>query len=325
MGTITIRGPEFCRPYVFPYPNGPFGLLRFVYNAIGVPCVLDYSGQTVSPHEVAAVLRDMQQTFRLGLTGNIEILCTTIQMVDTTHPSSPNVHGIRVPGFIALSATPRKPLRDLLSHEITHELEHHVPAGAMAEFWDIIDQDPIEKPRWWQDMPQERFGEYVSTALWAEPLDDRMPILTPETIARVREWALRSLPDSGPATIVIGDQAPETRVILTPGSTIAQVDGTEVTLEAAPELIRERTMVPIRLVAEAFGHQVHWTDPRVYIGDRIVLTVGSTTAVVDGHTVLLDVAPVVKNGRTLVPIRFVAEALGRRVHWDEPKNRVLIW
>lgn len=69
---------------------------------------------------------------------------------------------------------------------------------------------------------------------------------------------------------------------------------------------------------------------RVTIGEqpRIVLTIGSTTALVDGREVTLDVAPRIEQGRTLVPIRFIAEALGHRVDWEPkpgPVQRVLIY
>jgi len=58
---------------------------------------------------------------------------------------------------------------------------------------------------------------------------------------------------------------------------------------------------------------------------RIILTIGSTTALAEGREVELDVAPRIENGRTLVPIRFVAEALGCRVEWDQEHKRVLIY
>jgi len=48
---------------------------------------------------------------------------------------------------------------------------------------------------------------------------------------------------------------------------------------------------------------------------RIVLTIGKQEAVVNGQTVPLDAPPVEKQGRTMVPIRFVAEQLGAKVYW----------
>jgi len=69
---------------------------------------------------------------------------------------------------------------------------------------------------------------------------------------------------------------------------------------------------------------------RVTIGDEplIVLTIGSPVAFVEGRQVTLDVPPQIVDGRTLVPLRFVSQALGRRVDWepkDGPVQRVLVY
>lgn len=58
--------------------------------------------------------------------------------------------------------------------------------------------------------------------------------------------------------------------------------------------------------------------------DEIVLTIGSTEAIVNGEEYTLDVAPVIMNNRTLVPIRFISEALGYEVSWDEATQQVKI-
>ncbi|MBQ7660780.1 MAG: copper amine oxidase N-terminal domain-containing protein, partial [Clostridia bacterium] len=49
---------------------------------------------------------------------------------------------------------------------------------------------------------------------------------------------------------------------------------------------------------------------------EVKLTIGSNTAYVNGQTQLLDAAPVIDNGRTLMPLRFIAEAMGATVDWD---------
>lgn len=56
----------------------------------------------------------------------------------------------------------------------------------------------------------------------------------------------------------------------------------------------------------------------------IIMKLGSTTATVDGKTVKLDAAPVTVDGRTLVPVRFISEALGAKVDWDGKTNNVTI-
>ena len=57
---------------------------------------------------------------------------------------------------------------------------------------------------------------------------------------------------------------------------------------------------------------------------RIVLKIGSNIAVVDGEEKKLDAAPIIKNDRTMVPIRFIAEELGYNVEWDALTREVII-
>jgi hypothetical protein len=54
------------------------------------------------------------------------------------------------------------------------------------------------------------------------------------------------------------------------------------------------------------------------------LTVGSRTLYVNGRSRGMDVAPVIRNGRTCLPARYVAEAFGYRVDWNESLKEVLI-
>jgi len=97
-------------------------------------------------------------------------------------------------------------------------------------------------------------------------------------------------------------------------------------LEAAPFIKDGRTMVPLRFIAEAFGANVEWIPETKGINislelasavHTIGLQVGNPTAIVDGEVVTLDVAPVIVNGRTFVPLRFIAESFGATVNWNE--------
>lgn len=58
--------------------------------------------------------------------------------------------------------------------------------------------------------------------------------------------------------------------------------------------------------------------------NTITMTIGSTEAVKFGQTVTNDVAPMIYNGRTMLPARFVAESLGAKVGWDDTQKRVTI-
>lgn len=67
-----------------------------------------------------------------------------------------------------------------------------------------------------------------------------------------------------------------------------------------------------------------WTKTEASADKQIIMTIGEKSAAVFGKTVHNDVAPVIVNGRTMLPARFVAEALGAKVYWNEETKGVTI-
>jgi phosphate transport system substrate-binding protein len=116
-------------------------------------------------------------------------------------------------------------------------------------------------------------------------------------------------------------------IVLTIDSTFAAVAGSSVTLDAAPFVASGRTMLPIRFVAETMGAGVSYTTKangsvsQVSLGlpdspttlKAITLSLSSTIATVDGQPVTLDTTPTIRQGRTFLPIRFIAETMGAKV------------
>jgi len=116
---------------------------------------------------------------------------------------------------------------------------------------------------------------------------------------------------------------------IVPNSNQAIANNQLLVLDVPPRIINGRTMVPLRFVAEALGANVLWDAAtnavNITLGEtRVSLTIGSPTATVNGQTVLLDVAPLVERGRTLVPVRFLSEAFGYEVVWHSVSNRIEI-
>ncbi len=90
-----------------------------------------------------------------------------------------------------------------------------------------------------------------------------------------------------------------------------------------------RVLVPLRGVLEQLGAYVSYDSTRQEVRavrneEQIVLPIGADTARVDGRAVPLDAPARILNGSTLVPLRFVAEALGARVNYEPATSTVAI-
>jgi hypothetical protein len=102
-----------------------------------------------------------------------------------------------------------------------------------------------------------------------------------------------------------------------------------VTLNAAPFLKEERTMVPVRFISEHFGAKVSWlretNQVRIEDGKQLILlTINTSSALVNGVEEELDCAAVIANGTAFVPLRFVGTILGAGFVWDGASRSIAI-
>ena len=113
------------------------------------------------------------------------------------------------------------------------------------------------------------------------------------------------------------------------------INGYTVVFDVPPQIINGRTMVPMRRIFESLGANVNWVEEKslvvaTYKTSIITMPIGensfSVTDVLTNETrmVELDVAPMITEGRTLVPARAVSEAIGKTVTWDGDTRTVII-
>ncbi|MCD8049165.1 MAG: carboxymuconolactone decarboxylase family protein [Clostridia bacterium] len=116
------------------------------------------------------------------------------------------------------------------------------------------------------------------------------------------------------------------------GNPVMTVNGADQNIDdnnTTPVVIDNRTLLPVRAFVEAIGGEVDWnndtsTATLTYGDDVITLTIGSTTAYLNGEANTLDVEPVIINDRTMLPIRFIAESFGYTVLWSQEAQTVTI-
>ena len=117
-------------------------------------------------------------------------------------------------------------------------------------------------------------------------------------------------------TVGAEDLYADRSVVMTIGSTDYVVNNNIIEGDAAPYIDSAwRTMVPFRVLGEAFGATVDWDQDAqsvsYVVGDtELVMTIGEETYTINGEEFNMDTAPVLSGDRTYVPVRFVAEGLG---------------
>jgi len=103
----------------------------------------------------------------------------------------------------------------------------------------------------------------------------------------------------------------------------------EINFDIPPQLEKGRVLVPMRKIFDELDAKVHWDGSTGSISalkeDRqIYLKVGSREARIDDEPVALDVSAQLVKGRTLVPLRFISEALGADVIWNQDAQTVIV-
>ena len=120
--------------------------------------------------------------------------------------------------------------------------------------------------------------------------------------------------------------------MFTIGSSVYSMDGGEQQMDVAPYIDNGRTYLPVRYAAEACGvapGAITWNPAARQVtiaagGCTVKLTVGSKIMTLNGLAICMDAAPEISGGRVMLPVRFLAQALGVEVTWNPATQTVNI-
>jgi peptidoglycan endopeptidase LytE len=132
---------------------------------------------------------------------------------------------------------------------------------------------------------------------------------------------LTSMLYTAPAHAAAMPQTPVTAIYL---------DDRQLQIEAQPLLVQDTVLVPMRKVFEAQGAKITWNNDTKTVkatkGDLVLIYhIGDRTANKNGQSLNLTIPGQISGGNTMMPLRFVSEALGSTVKWDPTTHAVRIY
>ncbi|WP_317367021.1 stalk domain-containing protein [uncultured Tyzzerella sp.] len=99
--------------------------------------------------------------------------------------------------------------------------------------------------------------------------------------------------------------------------------------DVPPEIYNERTYVPVRVISQTLGYNVEWLEEtrEIKINNdsiNLILKINSQDYIINNEVKKSDVSPIIVNGRTLVPVRLIAESFNETINWDQKNKTVAI-
>ncbi|MNW43231.1 hypothetical protein D3C74_204250 [compost metagenome] len=97
----------------------------------------------------------------------------------------------------------------------------------------------------------------------------------------------------------------------------------------SPMVLNDTSFVPVRVIESLGGYKVVWNSKSktitvIHDGDSLQLTVGNNVALKNHKKISLSTPPVMKDGTTYVPLRFISENFNAIVDWDSKNNGIAI-
>ena|GEM_PF-575693 len=120
------------------------------------------------------------------------------------------------------------------------------------------------------------------------------------------------------------------RICFTVGASTYMNGDDVITLDSPAYIKNGRTYLPVRALGESLGAAVSWDEKTRTVTltrgeDRVEMVIGDYNIKVNGSYTTMEVAPEIVGGRTMLPARYVAEAFGALISWDEKSQEVVIF
>lgn len=129
-----------------------------------------------------------------------------------------------------------------------------------------------------------------------------------------------------PPSVTVDSQI---KVDMTVGKTAASVNGKTIKLDAAPIVLNGTTYVPVRFVSDAMGAKLLFDGKTKQVtvlrGNKLMeMTIGKKDLILNGVLQYSEVNPIIRNSRTLIPVRLFSEKLGLKVGYDAKAKKISI-
>ncbi|WP_165611005.1 copper amine oxidase N-terminal domain-containing protein [Desulfofundulus australicus] len=212
---------------------------------------------------------------------------------------------------------------------IEYDVDRTVPVGSIKvkvgglAVNEVNDIDTLDDYYAYDDTKQNEDNYYV---FGAGDTDEQIIFKRDEDGAFPGDDEVATVVNANVVTPAPGEQ--KATVVFKVGDTKFTLNGVEQTMDVAPYIKNGRTYIPVRYSAQAVGvaaENILYNGGKVTLikGDKVVqFTIGSNVMLINGVAVTMDVKAEVTSGRTMLPFRYVAQALGAQVNWDPTTQTV---
>ncbi|MDY4977084.1 MAG: stalk domain-containing protein [Clostridia bacterium] len=214
-----------------------------------------------------------------------------------------------------LQDDPQLPKHNVIKNNVSYKSPDYSLVDYIAQYGTVENNITINDTKGFVDYKNGDLTLKEDSAIFTK-LPDFQPIDFKAIGIEEKGAAEKSLVDVLSASVILKVDTPETFVF----GNAAAVDPANKAV--VPMVLNDRTLVPVRFIAESFGGTVSWDEATQKVGivcgdTTIELYIDQTELTVNGQKTELDVPAQVIEDRTMLPLRAVAESLGKTVFWDD--------